>query len=49
MFYVYLLASGPAGTLYCGSTEGIAKRVWEHKEKHRKGFTAQYGVDRLVW
>lgn len=27
----------------------MAKRVWEHKEKLRQGFTAQYGVDKLVW
>ena len=25
------------------------KRVWEHKAKAVPGFTAKYGVDRLVW
>lgn len=48
-FCVYLLASGPYGTLYCGHTDDLARRIWEHKEKARKGFTAKYGVDRLVW
>jgi putative endonuclease len=25
------------------------KRIWEHREKVRQGFTAKYGVDKLVW
>jgi putative endonuclease len=49
MFYVYLLASKPYGTLYVGLTSNIAKRVWEHKSKAVPGFTARYGVDTLVW
>jgi putative endonuclease len=39
MFYVYLLASKPYGTLYIGITSNIAKRVWEHKSKAIPGFT----------
>ncbi|HZK88882.1 MAG TPA: GIY-YIG nuclease family protein [Stellaceae bacterium] len=49
MFYVYLLSSRPNGTLYVGSTRDLLKRVGEHKLKAVPGFTAQYGVDRLVW
>jgi putative endonuclease len=49
MFYVYLLASKPYGTLYAGVTSDIAKRIWEHKNKVVPGFTARYGVDTLVW
>ena len=48
-FYVYLLASGPHGTLYCGSTDDLVARVWQHREKVTPGFTSRYGVDRLVW
>ena len=48
-FYVYLLASKPYGTLYCGSTDDLVARVWQHREKARSGFTSRYGVDRLVW
>ena len=48
-FYVYMLASGRNGTLYTGSTDDLEQRIWEHKEKVYKGFTARYGVDRLVW
>ncbi|MEO1136718.1 MAG: GIY-YIG nuclease family protein [Pseudomonadota bacterium] len=48
-FFVYILASKRNGTLYAGSTDDLAKRVWEHKEKIIKGFTSRYSVDRLVW
>ncbi len=49
MFYVYLLASKPYGTLYIGMTSELARRVWEHKEKVVPGFTRRYNVVRLVW
>ena len=49
MFYMYLLASGMRGTLYVGSTPDLIRRVWEQKTKAIPGFTAKYGVDRLVW
>ncbi len=48
-FFVYLLASDVRGTLYVGVTSGLVKRIWEHKTKAVPGFTARYGVDRLVW
>jgi putative endonuclease len=49
MFFVYLLASQPHGTLYIGSTADLVRRAWEHKEKAVPGFSAKYSVDRLVW
>jgi len=49
MSFVYLLASKPYGTLYCGSTTDLLRRVWEHRNKTVPGFTARYGVSRLVW
>jgi putative endonuclease len=49
MFFVYLLASQPHGTLYVGVTSNLAQRVWQHKCKAVPGFTTTYGVDRLVW
>ena len=48
-FYVYMLASGRNGTLYVGQTDDLIARVHQHCEKALKGFTAKYGVDRLVW
>ena len=49
MFYTYILASQRNGTLYTGSTDDLSKRVFDHKEKVRPGFTAKYGVHMLVW
>ncbi len=49
MFYTYILASRRNGTIYVGSTDGLVNRVVEHREKVRQGFTARYGVTRLVW
>jgi putative endonuclease len=49
MFFVYILASQPHGTLYVGVTSDLVQRIWEHKSKAVRGFTSKYGVDRLVW
>ena len=48
-YYVYLLASRKHGTLYLGITRDLVRRVYEHKTKAVPGFSARYGVDRLVW
>ena len=49
MFYTYIVASKRNGTICTGSTDDIIKRVYEHREKVRRGFTAKYGVSSLVW
>jgi putative endonuclease len=49
MFFVYMLASKRRGTLYTGSTSDLVRRIFAHKVKAVPGFTAKYGVDRLVW
>jgi putative endonuclease len=46
---VYLLASRPNGTLYCGVTSDLPKRVWQHKNDLIDGFTKRYRVHALVW
>lgn len=48
-YYVYILASKRNGTLYLGVTNNLARRVWEHKQHLREGFTAKYNVHRLVY
>ncbi len=47
--YVYIMASKPYGTLYIGVTSDLPKRVYEHKSKAIKGFTAKYDVTSLVY
>jgi putative endonuclease len=48
-FYVYIVASRRNGTLYIGHTDDLARRIWEHQEKVRPGFTRKYDVGILVW
>ena len=48
-YYVYILASQPNGTLYIGVTNDLERRLYEHKNKLVKGFTAEYGADKLVY
>ena len=48
-FYTYIVASRRNGTLCTGSTEDLARRVAEHRDKIRAGFTRNHGVVFLVW
>ncbi|PZQ11579.1 MAG: excinuclease ABC subunit C [Ancylobacter novellus] len=47
--WVYILASGPGGTLYVGVTNDIVRRVFEHRSGAVAGFTKRYGVKDLVY
>ena len=47
--WFYILASQRNGTLYCGSTNELARRIWEHKTDVFPGFTSRYGVKTLVY
>ena len=47
--WVYIMTNRPHGTLYVGVTSDIARRTWEHREGMTEGFTARYGLKRLVF
>ena len=49
LYFVYLLASRRNGTLYCGVTNDLLRRVAEHRSGEAVGFTRRYEVTRLVW
>jgi putative endonuclease len=49
VYSVYLLASGRNGTLYCGVTNDLAGRAYEHKNHVGSQFTARYKIHLLVW
>jgi putative endonuclease len=49
VFWVYILASRPRGTLYVGVTNDLIKRVFQHREGLADGFTRRYGVKMLVY
>jgi putative endonuclease len=48
-YYVYILASGPRGTLYVGVTNDLIRRVYEHRNHSVSGFTEKYDVHHLVY
>ena len=47
-YFTYIMASR-SHTLYIGITGDLQKRVFQHKWKEHRGFTARYNCDRLVW
>ena len=47
-YYTYIVASR-SHTLYIGVTGDIERRIAEHKNRARRGFTASYRCNRLVW
>jgi putative endonuclease len=49
VFWVYILASRPRGTLYVGITNDLIRRVYEHREALADGFTKEHGVKTLVY
>jgi putative endonuclease len=49
LYYVYILANKPNGTLYIGVTNDLVRRVWEHRTDAVEGFTRKYGVHALVY
>lgn len=48
-YYVYILASRRDGAIYVGITNDLVRRVYEHRIKAVRGFTAKYNITQLVW
>jgi len=48
-YFIYILTNKNHTVLYTGVANNLRKRVYEHKEKIHKGFTAKYNVDKLVY
>ena len=47
-YYVYIL-SNKSKTLYIGVTNNLQRRLYEHKNKLREGFTKKYNLTKLVY
>ncbi len=45
---VYVLANGRIGAIYIGVTSNLLARLYQHRAGEVPGFTARYGVTRLV-
>ena len=48
-YFVYIVTNKVRGTLYVGVTSDLARRVAQHKSKTFRGFTATYGLNKLVY
>ena len=48
-YFTYILASKARGTLYFGVTNGLIRRVDQHRSGKGSQFTRRYAVHRLVW
>ena len=48
VYFVYIMASRPYGTLYIGITSDLISRVQQHRSGDKPGFTTRYKVHRLV-
>jgi putative endonuclease len=47
-YYVYMLTNR-SGTLYTGVTNDLQRRILQHKNKLKEGFTRKYNLTRLVY
>lgn len=47
--YMYFMTNKNNTTIYVGSTTHLVKRVYQHKTKAFKGFTAKYNCNKLVY
>jgi putative endonuclease len=48
-YYLYMMTNKARTVLYVGITNGLTKRVVQHREKKAAGFTARYNCNRLVY
>lgn len=48
-YCVYLLSNYARSALYCGVTNDLKRRVWEHKNDFVQGFTQKYQIHDLVY
>ena len=47
--FIYILTNYNKTSLYVGVTSDLIKRVYQHKHKITRGYTAKYHTDRLVY
>lgn len=48
-YYVYFMMSQNNRAIYVGVTNNLIKRIYAHKNKLVKGFTAKYNICKLVY
>lgn len=48
-YYIYILSNKNNSVLYTGVTNDLERRIYEHKHKLSKGFTARYNINKLLY
>lgn len=48
-YYVYIITNKVNTVFYTGVTNDVVNRIWQHKQKIYKGFTAKYECNKLVY
>ncbi len=48
-YYVYILTNKSNNVLYTGVTNSLSRRVFEHKQQSRPGFTKKYNLTKLIY
>jgi putative endonuclease len=48
-YYVYIMTSPTWTTFYIGVTDDLERRVCEHKQKVKEGFTRRYNLTLLAY
>jgi len=47
--FIYMITNKNNTVIYIGVTSDLLKRVYQHKVKNVKGFTAKYNCNKLVY
>jgi putative endonuclease len=48
-YFLYLMTNPHNTVIYTGVTSNLHKRIFQHKEKTLKGFSAKYNLKKLVY
>ena len=48
-YYIYIMTNKRHTVLYTGVTNNLTRRVTEHQEKAKPGFTSKYNITKLVY
>ena len=48
-YCIYIMSNIHDTVLYIGMTNNLIRRIYEHKNHNRKGFTSHYNVTKLVY